>query len=99
MLCRFRRPGGIGRIGLALILAVAAFVLQQLLVPFQSVLAELVVRQVDGACIVRLMACALRDLPVAELERQEVLDVLSDARNGFERVVPPGAMPPPERWP
>ena len=84
----FGGHGGIGRIGLALILAVAAFVLQQLLVPFQSVLAELVVRQVDGACIVRLMACALRDLPVAELERQEVLDVLSDARNGFERVVP-----------
>ncbi len=84
----FGGHGGIGRIGLALMLAVAAFVLQQTLVPFQSVLAELVIRQVDGACIVRLMACALRDLPAADLERQEVLDVLSDARNGFERVVP-----------
>ena len=75
-------------VGTALLLAVGAFVLQQLLVPFQSVLGELVTRQVDGACIARLMACALRDLPVAELERQEVLDVLSDARSGFERVVP-----------
>ncbi|MFC1419786.1 ABC transporter ATP-binding protein [Streptacidiphilus cavernicola] len=82
------RHGMTGPLGVALLLAAAAFVLQQLLAPFQSVLGELVGRQVDGGCITRLMTCALRDLPVAQLERQELLDVLSDARSGFERVVP-----------
>ncbi|MGA5702704.1 ABC transporter ATP-binding protein [Peterkaempfera bronchialis] len=75
-------------LGLAPLLAVGAFVLHQLLTPFQSALGELITRQVDGACITRLMGCALTDLPVAELERQEVLDILSDARGGFERVAP-----------
>ncbi|MFI6961446.1 ABC transporter ATP-binding protein [Streptomyces sp. NPDC050255] len=75
-------------LGLAPLLAVCAFVVQQLLAPFQSALGELVTRQVDGACIARLMRCALIGLPVAELERQDVLDILSDARGGFERVSP-----------
>ncbi|GJF30481.1 multidrug ABC transporter permease [Kitasatospora sp. NE20-6] len=80
--------GGWAVLGLAPLLAVAAFVVQQLLTPFQSALGELIVRQVDGVCIARLMDCALTGLPIADLERQDVLDVLSDARGGFERATP-----------
>jgi ATP-binding cassette subfamily B protein len=70
---------------LVLLLAVGAFVLQQLSAPFQSVLGEVITRQVDGACIERLMRAALSGVPAIDLERQEVLDTLSDARSGFDR--------------
>jgi ATP-binding cassette subfamily B protein len=68
--------------------AVGAFFLQQLLAPFQASLGEIIGRHVDGACIARLMSCSLTGLPVAELERKQVLDILADARGGFDRVMP-----------
>ncbi|MEV0536043.1 ABC transporter ATP-binding protein [Kitasatospora sp. NPDC050463] len=76
------------KVAAALGIAVGAFVLQQLLTPFQTVISEVVTRRVDGACIGRLMDGALRALPAAELERQEVLDLLSDARSAFDRARP-----------
>lgn len=72
----------------ALGIAVGAFILQQLLTPFQTVISEVVTRRVDGACIGRLMDGALNALPAAELERQDVLDLLSDARSAFDRARP-----------
>jgi ATP-binding cassette subfamily B protein len=75
-------------VGAVLLVAVALFVAQQMLAPFQSGLGETIGRQVDGACIDRLMSCSLTGLPVAELERSEVLDVLTDAAGGFERAMP-----------
>ncbi|MEU1422629.1 ABC transporter ATP-binding protein [Kitasatospora sp. NPDC005751] len=76
------------KVAAALGIAVGAFVLQQLLTPFQTVVSEVVTRRVDGACIGRLMDGALNDLPAAELERQDVLDLLSDARSAFDRARP-----------
>ncbi|MFJ9951766.1 ABC transporter ATP-binding protein [Kitasatospora sp. NPDC091207] len=76
------------KVASALGIAVGAFVLQQLLTPFQTVISEVVTRRVDGACIGRLMDGALNDLPAAELERQDVLDLLSDARSAFDRARP-----------
>ncbi|MFF9351865.1 ATP-binding cassette domain-containing protein [Streptomyces sp. NPDC014734] len=73
---------------LALLIAAAAFVLQQALAPFQSLVGELVARQVDGARIADLMACALGGLRASDLEDQEVLDLLAEARSGFDRVSP-----------
>jgi ATP-binding cassette subfamily B protein len=68
--------------------AVGAFALQQLLAPWQSALGELIARRVDGHCIERLGRAALVGAPIRELERPENIDVLSDARSGFERAMP-----------
>ncbi|GAA4875680.1 ABC transporter ATP-binding protein [Kitasatospora terrestris] len=76
------------RIGLAVLLAGCAFLLQQLLAPFQTLAAELVARRVDGARISGLMACALDGLPPEDLDRREVLDLLAEARGGFDRTSP-----------
>jgi ATP-binding cassette, subfamily B, bacterial len=72
---------------LALAIAVGAFVLQQVLVPFQTACGELLARRIDGSCVERLMraACAA---PLAGLERADALDTLSDARSAFNRVSP-----------
>jgi ATP-binding cassette subfamily B protein len=72
----------------ALVLAVAAFVLQQLLAPFQTALGEVVVRRVDGHCVSRLSGAALVEAPIAVLEQPEVVGRLGDARAGFDRVLP-----------
>ncbi|RKE17800.1 ABC transporter ATP-binding protein [Streptomyces sp. TLI_171] len=81
------RTGGGGPTAVLLI-AAAAFVLQQALAPFQSLAGELVARQVDGARIADLMACALDRLDSADLEEQDVLDLLAEARGGFDRLSP-----------
>ncbi|MFK0192096.1 ABC transporter ATP-binding protein [Kitasatospora sp. NPDC090308] len=81
------RTGGGGPTA-ALLIAAAAFVLHQALAPFQSLVGELVARQVDGARIADLMACALDGLDSAELEEQDVLDLLAEARGGFDRLSP-----------
>jgi ATP-binding cassette subfamily B protein len=75
-------------LGLTPVLAVLAFALQQVLTPLQAVVTEAVTRAVDGTCIQRLMQCSLENLPIQELERQSVLDILGEARGGFERVSP-----------
>ncbi|MFF5204991.1 ABC transporter ATP-binding protein [Streptosporangium sp. NPDC000396] len=69
-------------------LAVGAFVLQQLLVPFQAALGEAVMRRVDGHLTQRLMRSALVSAPMAALEEQRTADRLADARDGFDRVQP-----------
>ncbi|MEV7211503.1 ATP-binding cassette domain-containing protein [Kitasatospora cineracea] len=81
------RTGGGGPTA-ALLIAAAAFVLQQALAPFQALAGELVARRVDGARIADLMACALDGLDSAELEEQDVLDLLAEARGGFDRLSP-----------
>jgi len=73
--------------GAALAVAVAAFVLQQLCGPWQSALGELIGRRVDGACVRRLGAAALSEVPLDLMEGKEVANSLSDARSGFERVI------------
>ena len=72
--------------------AMAALVLQNALSPVQAVLGEFVSRRVDGHCVRRLLAVGLSDAPISLLERQDVLDKLSDARAGLvEYFTTPGA--------
>jgi ATP-binding cassette subfamily B protein len=71
----------------ALGLAVAAFVLAQLCSPWQAALGELITRRVDGACVRRLGAAALSDVPLNLMEEQQTANILSNARSGFERVI------------
>ncbi|MEV1044046.1 ABC transporter ATP-binding protein [Streptomyces sp. NPDC049916] len=80
--------GGTGGVFAALLLALGAFVLQQLLAPLQAVLGEVATRRVDGQCVSGLMDTALRHSPIAMLEREETLDLLSDARGAFDRLLP-----------
>ncbi|ROR45766.1 ABC transporter ATP-binding protein [Kitasatospora cineracea] len=82
------RTGGGGPTAALLIAAAAAFVLQQALAPFQALAGELVARRVDGVRIADLMACALDGLDSADLEEQDVLDLLAEARGGFDRLSP-----------
>jgi hypothetical protein len=89
------QPGTGGRWGgvlIAVVLAVAALLLQTVLSPFQAAFTELISRRVDGVCARRLMRAALADAPVAVLEQPDVLDTLGDARRGLvENFVTPGA--------
>ncbi|WNF30707.1 ABC transporter ATP-binding protein [Streptomyces sp. C11-1] len=80
--------GGTAGVLAALFLALGAFVLQQLLAPLQAVLGEVATRKVDGQCVTGLMDTALRRSPVSMLEREETLDLLSDARGAFDRLLP-----------
>ncbi|MFB6887860.1 ABC transporter ATP-binding protein [Kitasatospora sp. NPDC056327] len=80
------QTGGWGRVVAAFGLAIGAFVLQQLLAPFQLALSETVARRVDGYCVRRLMARSLTGAPLAALEEQACLDLLSDTRTAFDRI-------------
>jgi ATP-binding cassette subfamily B protein len=84
------RAGGSGdawnHVAAAFGLALGAFVLQQVLAPFQKVLGEAVARRVDGYCVRRLMSRAVTRAPLAALEEQQVLNLLSDTRTAFDRV-------------
>ncbi|MFI7549482.1 ABC transporter ATP-binding protein [Micromonospora sediminimaris] len=73
---------------LSLTIAVAAFVFQQMLVPFQSALGEVVIRRVDGFCAGRLGRAALAEAPIAVLERPDISGLLGEARGGYDRVLP-----------
>lgn len=64
-------------------LAVAALLLQTVLSPFQAAFTELVSRRVDGECARRLMRAAAVEAPVELLEQPDVLDKLSDSRQGL----------------
>ncbi|MEV4397335.1 ATP-binding cassette domain-containing protein [Nonomuraea sp. NPDC049607] len=75
-------------LAVAIGLAIGSFVLQQLLVPFQLALAEMVTRRVDGRCIRRVMLSALVDAPMSALDEQKTANRLADARDGFDRVQP-----------
>ncbi len=75
-----------------LVLAVAAFIVQQLLAPVQLVLSRKVARRVDAACVERLTDFALREATLAGLERPDVADRLSQADEAFEQwMLTPGA--------
>lgn len=75
-----------------LVLAVAAFLAQQLLAPMQLVLSRKVARRVDAACVERLTDFALREATLAGLERPDVADRLSQADEAFEQwMFTPGA--------
>ena len=67
----------------ALGLAIGALLLQSALTPFQTALAELVGRRVNGHSARRLMRTALETAPVAVLEQERVLDHLAEARRGL----------------
>ena len=75
--------GGWGAVLTAALLAVAALALQTVLAPFQAAFTELVSRRVDGVCGRELMRAALVDAPVELLERQDILDELTEARQGL----------------
>jgi ATP-binding cassette subfamily B protein len=66
-----------------LLLSVGALVLQNLLVPLQPALGELVTRRVDGHCTRRLAEASISRAPMIVLEDQEVLSRLNDARTGL----------------
>lgn len=68
----------------AVVLAVAALLLQTVLSPFQAAFTELISRRVDGVCARRLMRAAVTEAPIDLLEQPEVLDKLADARRGLE---------------
>lgn len=80
------RSAGWGVVAAAFGLAIGAFVLQQVLAPFQPALSESVARRVDGYCVRRLMARSLTGAPLATLEEQSCLNLLSDTRTAFDRI-------------
>jgi ATP-binding cassette subfamily B protein len=67
----------------AVVLAVAALLLQTVLSPFQAAFTELISRRVDGVCARRLMRAAVTEAPIDLLEQPDVLDKLTDARRGL----------------
>lgn len=79
---------GEAALGAAAALTVATLVVQQLLGPFQTALAELISRRVDLHCVQRALRAAYRDAPVAALERPGTLDLLADVRNAMDRATP-----------
>lgn len=82
-------PGGnLGAVVISFAVAIGAFVLQQLLAPFQAALGEVLARQVDRSCVYRLAAAALVTAPVMTLEQTDVARRLADARAGFDRQLP-----------
>lgn len=72
-------------VAIAFCVAIGAFVMQQLLTPFQTALGEMLARQVDRRCIQRIGAAALMSAPIKELEKAHVSRRLADARAGFDR--------------
>ncbi|MEU8194659.1 ABC transporter ATP-binding protein [Microbispora amethystogenes] len=82
------RTGGLGAIGTALALTVGAYVLQQVLVPYQAAVGVVIARRVDGRCAGRLMTSALTRAPMSVLERENVVSRLGDARDGLGRRPP-----------
>jgi ATP-binding cassette subfamily B protein len=91
---RVARAGrnGWGGVLVAVGLAVAALLLQAVLVPFQAAFSELISRRVDGTCARRLMRAALAEAPLELLERPDLLDKMGDARRGLvEHSTTPGA--------
>jgi ATP-binding cassette subfamily B protein len=72
-------------------LAVGALLVQSALTPFQTALAELVSRRVNGHLMRRLMRTTLESAPVAVLEQADVLERLGEAQRGLsEYVLTPG---------
>ncbi|WP_083941448.1 ABC transporter ATP-binding protein [Sanguibacter suarezii] len=69
-----------------LLVAFALLVVQQLAVPFQEGIVEVIGRRVDQHCIDRLMGAALADAPLSVLEEPEALDILADARAAYSRL-------------
>jgi ATP-binding cassette, subfamily B, bacterial len=85
-------PGAWAAVMLAFAMALGALVAQNALSPLQAAIAELVTRRIDGYCIRRLMTAVLTDAQLALLERQDILDKLSAARQGLlERFQTPGS--------
>lgn len=74
-----------------LVVAAAAFAVTQILSPLRNALGEIAARAVDGYCMLRLMRCASVTAPISVLEQPSALDLLSGARNAFERTdITPG---------
>jgi ATP-binding cassette subfamily B protein len=72
-----------GPVLVALALSVGALVLQNLLAPTQPALGELVARRVDSKVTRRLMTVALTRAPMEVLDSKDVLDKLTEARQGL----------------
>ncbi len=85
-------PGGVSAVSAAFGVALAALLLQHILMPLNAVLGELITRRVDGYCARRLVTATLSDAPMELMERRDVLDQLSDVRVGLvERDLTPGS--------
>jgi ATP-binding cassette subfamily B protein len=85
-------PGAWAAVMLVFAVALGALVVQNALSPLQAAIAELIIRRIDGYCIRRLMTTALTDAQLTMLERQDILDKLSAARQGLlERFQTPGS--------
>ncbi|MEV4211201.1 ABC transporter ATP-binding protein [Micromonospora sp. NPDC049662] len=68
--------------GAVLVLAFAAFALQQILSPFQAATDHLIARRVDGSLIRDLMSRAIR-APFERVEQQESISALTNATVNF----------------
>jgi len=72
--------------------AIAVLFLQQMLAPGQIALAELLSRRIDGQCLRMVIGASISRTPLAALEQQKTLDLLSDVRAAFDGASPtPGA--------
>ena len=72
-------------LGLATGMVLAGLAAQQALAPFQTALAELAARRIDGHCRRRLMAACANTAPMQVLEGREALDLVGEARAGLDR--------------
>jgi ATP-binding cassette, subfamily B, bacterial len=72
-------------LGLATSMVLAGLVAQQALAPFQTALAEVAARRIDGHCRRRLMTACAIVAPMQVLEGREALDLVGEARAGLDR--------------
>lgn len=77
---------GGGQVGWWLGAALGAFVLQQVLVPWQAVISAAVGRQVDTAASTRLMRFALTQAPLQAVEDPAVASDLAEAGRGLDEM-------------
>lgn len=90
-----REPAGTSGVPLvpvALLVALAAFGLAQVLAPWQAAIGEVISRRVDGRCLGEILTVAFTETPIRTLESPELAGRLGDARAAFDGTLPsPGA--------
>jgi ATP-binding cassette, subfamily B, bacterial len=71
-----------------LIVALGGFLLGQALRPFQTGVAEVVVRRIDGYCVDRLLTATTISAPLSALDQPKAMERLSDVKSAFDRAMP-----------
>jgi ATP-binding cassette, subfamily B, bacterial len=75
-------PAALRAAATALVVAVGAFALQQLLTPLQAATGAVVARRIDGECAAEFMTVAMT-APLAAVEEDSAVETASDATYGF----------------